>query len=411
MSFPYRVLDYFLENELVVMVILRFFSIAMVLGGIILFRRLLLRVGISKRITHFSIALFVAMPIVPLLAAQSNYDNLLFLITPIFLTYSYNLIQSKPTVQNLLAFGISGMLATLVKHNFVVVFLAVTAYICVELIRKYRGGVGRVLIKSLQSASRVTLALTAILFIVVTGLFIERHGANVLRYGQIKVDCARVQPDSVCEQYSPWRRNRAAIEKNLIAEDRYSNPLSFSVHWVTTIMRAYNAVFANIAPEDVNQPDPYGHYVFKALLPLPITVTYTIFFAGSLAVVLKIKYIWRNKFLRLSLLAFVALAGALWLFNYTFYLKHGRAYAVQARYLLPLTILLFVVFVSSWQQLLRKRYFLQQSLAVGIVAILLYSGGITGWIIRSEPNWYLPSSTALQMNTSAKSVLKKVIWH
>lgn len=411
MSFPYRVFDLFIENELVIMVLLRFFSIAMVITGLILFRRLFMKAGVSARITHVAIALFVAMPIVPLLAAQSNYDNLLFLITPIFLLFTYKLLREKPTVYTVLAFGATGMLATLIKHNFMAVFLALAAYVAYTLLRTHGLSLWNILRKSVAVSSRTALVVMVLFFLVITGLFIERHGVNALRYGQIKVDCAKVQSEEVCEQYSPWRRNRSAIQKNFIAENRYSNPASFSIHWGTTMMRAYNAVFANIAPEDTNQPDPYGHYVITAPLPFPITITYVLFFGGILATLLKIKEIWKQPFLRLSIIAFVALAGALWIFNYTFYLKYGRAYAIQARYLLPLTIPIFVVFITAWNALLQKRIVVKQVLTVGLIGLLIYTGGAVGWILRSEPDWYLPNNIALQANDIATSVLEKIIWH
>jgi hypothetical protein len=411
MSFPYRVLDYFIENELVIMVLLRFINIAMIVAGLVLFRRLLIKARISARSTHLALVLFVAIPIVPVLSAQSNYDNLLFLITPIFLWYAYRLLREKPAIRNLLAFGATGMLATLIKHNFMAVFLAVAAYVAYTLLRAYGFSLLNELRKSMATSSKTAFFAMVLFFLVITGLFIERHGINALRYGQIKVDCAKVQPVEVCEQYSPWRRNQLAIREKFATENLFSNPVSYSMHWVTKIMRAYNAILANIAPLDISIPDPYGHYVFKSLLPLPVTMTYAVFVFGIVAALIKIKEIWQQPFLRLSIIAFVALAGALWIFNYTFYLKYGRAYAIQARYLLPLTIPVFAVFVFAWSTLLHNRLLIKQILTVGIVVLLIYSGGAVGWILRSEPDWYLPNDVALQANEAAKSVLEKVVWH
>lgn len=408
MSFPYRVFSAFIDNEQIVVMLLRFINIAMVVAGVILFRRLFLRAKISRQITHISLALFTLLPIMSILGAQNNYDNLMLLLTPIFLSSAYRLVTEPLRLHRLFAFLSVGMLTTLVKHNFIVVFLIVSGYVFVRITLKHRAKIFEVLKKDYAKASKKLLIITTILFAISTGLFIERHGVNTIRYRQIKVDCAKVQSREVCQNYSPWRRNQSALAKNFRAENLYSNPFSFSIHWATTITRGFNAVYANIIPDDLNVPDPYGHYVFKPVMPLMLIACYVIFGWVLIVIALRFKYFWNNEFFRLSLISFVALAGALWIFNYTFYLKYGRAYAVQARYLLPLMPPIFAVAVSGAQQVIRGRVF-RQTLLVASIGLFIYSGGIMGWIIRSEPDWYIRNDAIIHIHQNAKAVFSKVI--
>lgn len=410
MSFPYRFFSSFIENEQLVVVILRFMNIAMIVGGLILFRRLLLQAKISRRVANFSLALFALLPIMPILGAQNNYDNLMFLLTPLFLGGAYKLVTETPSLQRAFTFLSIGMLATLVKHNFIVVFLIVSCYVLVRIFMKYHMKIFEVLKKDYAKTSKKMLAIAAVFFVISTGLFVERHGINTIRYRQIKVDCAKVQPREVCQNYSPWRRNQAALAKNFKAENLYSNPVSFSIHWVTTITRGFNAVYANIVPDDLNVPDPYGHYVFKPVMPIMLAVSYVIIAAAFLVVLLRFKFFWNNEFFRLSLLAFVVLAGALWIFNYAFYLKYGRAYAVQARYLLPLLPPLLAAMATGARQLIRQ-VTLRQTLAVALLATCIYSGGIMGWLVRSDQNWYIKNDTIIQIHQGAQWVLNKIVIH
>ncbi|HEX7964013.1 MAG TPA: hypothetical protein VF466_05515, partial [Candidatus Saccharimonadales bacterium] len=78
MSFPYRLLHVFTHSQTALVIVLRFMNIAFFSTGLLLFYRLLRRVGTSRLLANTALALFVLIPIVPLLAGQINYDNLLF---------------------------------------------------------------------------------------------------------------------------------------------------------------------------------------------------------------------------------------------------------------------------------------------------------------------------------------------
>jgi len=75
MSFPNRVLSLFIHGQTAQVITLRFIDIGFFTSGLVLFRRVLLRAGLSQGLTNFCLFLFVLIPIVPQLAGQVSYDD------------------------------------------------------------------------------------------------------------------------------------------------------------------------------------------------------------------------------------------------------------------------------------------------------------------------------------------------
>lgn len=411
MSFPYRFLDFFIESETVIIILLRLLNLAMVIGGIILFRRLFLKSGISQRAIHVAIALFVATPFVVILASQNNYDNLMFLLSPLFFMFAYNII-SKPKTRMLdVAMFLSiGMMTSLVKHGFTLVFALTGLFILITLYKQKRlQNIFGDMSTSISSLHRPALIAVGLLFVLSTGLFIERHGINLYRYGSINVNCAKVQPVEVCQNYSPWRRNDL-MSKIPPETERYGNPLSFTQHWVATIMSGLYANFANIIPKNIDKPDPYGHYVFHPLLWLPVKLGYTALILFVVALVLYRKKRITNKLLKMLAVVSFGMLVVLFLFNYRTYLRLGRAYAIQVRYMFPLLLPVFLIVVSSLNQLMQKVPYKKQ---IAVITLLLYmvNGGAAGWIIRSDASWYWDNQTIVLANQALRGVLTRFILH
>lgn len=411
MSFPYRFFDLFTDSETLIIIGLRLLNLGMVIVGIILFRRLFLKAKVPKILINLSTLVFVFTPIVPLLAAQNNYDNLMFMLTPIVLILAFKCVEEKFSLTNLLCLATVGMLATLTKHNFIVIFGAVTLYVLFVLINRHRQSIFGLAASSAKSSKRPIL-LAGVIFVIVFGLFFERYGINAIRYKQVKIDCAKIQPVSVCENFSPWRRNQIAL-KTMPDQPLHGGPITFTSHWAAVLMRGNYAIFANIVPDNINVPDPYGHYVFKKLLPIPITIGYTLLIAGVIAVVLRFKKVWSNNSLtQLTLVASSVLILSLWVFNYAFYVKYGRAYAIQARYIVPMLLPLILLFATAIYELTKKSS-LKWTRYIMVCLVILYvlSGGVVGWIIKSNDNWYWNNAVVFDFNRGAKNVLKSVIPH
>ena len=77
MSFPYRFISLFVHGQTGQVVLLRLINVGIFSAGTVLFRRILIKVGLSSALSNVCLLLFVLIPIVPELAGQINYDNLL----------------------------------------------------------------------------------------------------------------------------------------------------------------------------------------------------------------------------------------------------------------------------------------------------------------------------------------------
>lgn len=406
MSFPYRFVGLFTDSQTIQIIVLRVMNLGMVLTGILLFRKLFRHAKISDGITNVATLVFVMTPIVPLLTAQNNYDNAMFMLTPLLLLFGLKSVQKPLKATNIIWLVTLGMFATLIKFNFIVIFGAVVGFVLLSLFAQHKQKLWGQFKRSLKPGGRA-LVVALVAFALVTVLFAERVGYNVIKYQEVKVSCDSVQPVEVCEQYSPWRRNKNALAIKT-GELPYGGAVGFSEHWVKTITKGYFAVFANIIPNNLNKPDPYGHYEFAGLARSSYFVGRILLVVGLFALLIAFSQLLKvSHFNRLILFTFTALVVALWVFNFAFYLKYERAYAIQARYILPLVLPLLVVMGQALRMVSVKKGMQWLTPAVGIL-IVVYClwGGSTVWVARSRDNWYWPNQSVRTFNNSVQEYLE-----
>lgn len=406
MSFPYRFISLFTQNEEVITIILRFMNIGLFLAGTIIFRKLFFKAGFSKRLVNIVTAIFLLTPFTVMLAAQNNYDNLVYLLIAVLFWLAYKIISSnKLNAIDLLLFASVGLLGCVVKNSFIVVFAALTFSVLIMLVKR-RSNVFKQIKSSVTKSSKITLILSAILFFIAAGLFTERHVVNVVSNGGYNTRCADVQPFEVCYQYSPWQRGYK-IRQNPPATERYGNPLSFAQHWVATNMAGLYPIFANV-PQNADPENLYGNYDFRPRLAVLLAVAYIVLVVGSVAIITNLKNIWKSDLLKMSAIASLTLAITLLIFNYNTYLNQGKAYAVQVRYLLPVMFPVMLIFAYALNQQFTKFKY-KQLIAVIVLAVYLLWGGVVGWIIRSDTSWWLDNQTVISVNQTAQGVLENIV--
>lgn len=411
MSYPYRVLDSFLSIDQAI-IAMRLMNVAMVAGGIVLFRRLLREWAISDRIINIVLLAFVMTPIVPFLAAHVNYDNLMFLLTPIVLLYAGRLIKGNDRlVGNLALFMLVGGVTVLAKQTFLPIMGILVVYIGYILVRRNGSKLPGNLKQSWASTPKnITFYIVATGFLVVGVLAGERYIGNLVQYGTFRPSCEAVQPVEFCEDNGPWYRNNVANVENRPSEPPYGNPLSFSQYWVTRMMRGYFAAFQHTPTQGATEREPYGPIVVRPLLPVQINIAITIAFIGIFAVFLKRKQIGRNQYLRFALVIVLGFIAVQWAYNYSGYLKMWKAEAIQARYTYPLMILIFTLIAWSLSKLIASR----QTKAVMVVALFIFyvwGGGIAGWLIRADDTWRWQHPLTQSINHSVQTVLRFTVIH
>jgi energy-converting hydrogenase Eha subunit C len=406
MSFPYRVLDLFIDSEELMIVMLRGLNIALMVLAVYLFWRFFLDAGVSKKIVNATIFFFACTPIVPFVAAHINYDNLLLVITAVVLRLSWHLIHTKRVDTRRLLLLISmALLGSIVKETFLPIAITACVYPLIVLGNRYKGKLVGEALKDLKRLSTTTVIALVTLFVLSFGLFAERYAVNQLSYGDWQASCETIQSVETCEDYMPWYRNQQN-KLNPAPEELYGNPLSFSQHWISKITRGYYAVFSHTPTEVVWDKEPFGPIVNRPLTPVPALTAIASVIIGVIAIVLQRRRLWKSAFYRYLFILTLIYSAVVWAFNYSYYLDLGIAQAIQARYFLPVLPIMFVIALQAlaWS----ARRFDAKYLLLGLIMLLyLWYGGAVAWIIRADPTWYWQNDTIINTGQTAKDILQQ----
>ena len=128
-SFIYRLLEALGLSDIGIILMLRFINIGFFGYGLIIGRKLLREVNVSRAASSLALFVFVMIPIVPQLATQINYDNVLFLLVNISLLLAVRIIKivhekNKIPLRELLSWLTVGLTASIVKVAFLPIFAA-----------------------------------------------------------------------------------------------------------------------------------------------------------------------------------------------------------------------------------------------------------------------------------------------
>lgn len=405
MSFPYRLIAEFSSNQATIVLWLRAMNIAMFAVGLVLYRRLLLKTGASRAIVHGVLLLFILIPVVPLLAAQVNYDNLFFPLIAVILllvvNYSAELAKKRVDLATLTAILALCLLTCLIKYAFLPIFAAIVLYLLVrhwQVFGSFRAiwGAKKAALKSL--GLRTGLLLAAAL-IVSGGLFIERYGVNMMRYHTPVADCGQVLSVEACSKYGPWiRDHNLELRKS---PDANKSPATFAADWFYGMwLRLF---FSVDGPGTRFQTR--GPLVFPAL-------TAVLFAAGGtlLSVIYARRLFQKYKAPVLALLLVVSgtYIAVLWLNGYQTFVRTGVAVAINGRYLLPVLPFLMLIAALAINELCARRNDLKLLIA-GIATLgMVWGGGALTYIIRSNPAWYWPSPAVRHVNYTVRNTLGPV---
>jgi hypothetical protein len=387
MSFPYRLISALTSDQTAQVLILRFINIGLFAGSLPIYRRLLLRAGASRAAAHACLAFFILLPISPFLAAQINYDNLFVLVTPLSLLlaldFSRQLRRGRFDGAKLVLLAVLILLSSLVKYAFLPIAAALAAFVVIRLWKTYADFTA--LRKGLKQAYGAIPVLNrwilAVLLIISLGLFVERYGVNMVKYHRPAPACDQVLTADQCSAYGPWLRDYHYVHNK--DPNATSSPLVFSADWFYGMwFRTYFAV-----------DGPTTGFQTRGPLVMP-SVGAIVFGAVSLiAALVCFKRLLKRYDATVLLLLLAATAfylAALWLDEYSAFLRTSQPVAINGRYLLPIMPLLLVWLVLGMRELLEKRPQLQMSLAGVAVICALWGGGAMTYVLRSSPAWYWP---------------------
>lgn len=386
MSFPYRVVRLWTDDLSAQVMVLRFLNIGFFAYGLVLFRKVLLHVGASKALVHGVLLLFVLLPVVPLLAAQVNYDNLIMPVLAGALLLAIRLNEEAERYKRINT-GALGWLVVLllvgclIKYAFLPIALAVAVFIavrlkqCIPRWRKLFLSVGF----GWSLTGRWSRWVLIGAFLIVSVLAVERYGINVVRYHTPVPACDQVLSVDQCNAYGPFRRDHYL--EQVKTPDLKIGVHNFAGEWL------YGMWFRTFFAVDGTA----SNYATRGPLLLPATSAVIFFSAGLLAFGWNSKKIWR-RYNRIVLTLLLAVIGvyliALWLDGFEAFTRTGRPVALNGRYLLlidPLLMLLAALGIREW---LGDRTGWKVAI-FGVACLgLLWGGGALTYILRSEDSWY-----------------------
>ncbi len=403
MSFPYRVVAAMTSSQAAQVIVLRFINIGLATAALIVFRRLLIRARLSAAMTHLILLLYALIPIVPQLAGQINYDNLLLPLIAWTLLLSVNVIDELrqrhvPLARLMLLVSIC-LLATLVKYEFMPIFAAITLFLAITALQQFKGEpdlFGSQLKTSWHQLSRRQRWLLGALLVVGIGLFAQRDGVNIVLFHSFAPDCSRTLDLDSCSSYSPWNYSYQQHQIVQAQGDNavFMNPLTFSVSWAYWLW--YRLFFA------VNGLNS-GYVNYPPLL-LPAAAASLIVLGGvSLLFTRWRQVIQYNPYSIFFSLVVVAYLASLWLEGFSQYHYTQVLQIMNGRYLLPIVPLLAALISLAIAAALRQKV-IAKGLLAGLAALcFLQGGGVTTFILRSDASWDWPNSAVINTNNTARS--------
>lgn len=387
MSFPYRFLRVVTDNTQLQIICLRFINIGLLSASLPLYRKLLLRTGASKKLVHIVLLLFVLVPIVPLLAAQINYDNLIVPMTALSLLLTLRVADSFQAnhidVQSILKLIVVCLLSSLVKYAYLPIFIVIVCFLVVRIwqVHGSRASFGRAFSKGWQYTQGFGRWAAVGLLVISSVLFVERYGVNIARFHTPVPDCAQVLLYDQCQHYGPWIRDHDFAKNKPVNADK--SPVNYTQHWLYGMW--FRSFFAVDGPATLYQTR--GPLTLPGISVILLTLLSVIAFLGTA------RQVWR-RYNTSSLWLLSAGAAVyvivLWLTEYQLFLETGQPVAINGRYLLPILPVFMLLGALSIKQLLRRYIRVTNFVAILAVFTFVWGGGFLTYALRSNDAWYWP---------------------
>ncbi|MGH7238168.1 MAG: hypothetical protein ACREGF_06555, partial [Candidatus Saccharimonadales bacterium] len=236
MSVPYRLIRLFTGNLVTQVIALRLINVALAAAGLIVSRKLLRLINLSKVWSNLVVLAFALTPIVTVLSAQISYDNLLILLVSLCVYQTVRLAQEldRSTLNwiRLLALLSLGLLSSLVKYAFLPVFAASLVLIVWKIVFAWRRDAVRFKLgaKTNWLAANKYLKLLLISAACLSGfLFARIYAVNLIKYHNPAPICGEVLNPRACRQYYSYdtrylddQRHQAGLTPVTMNIARYS---------------------------------------------------------------------------------------------------------------------------------------------------------------------------------------------
>lgn len=399
MSFPLRAVAVFTDDMMTQVILLRLLNVAFATAALIIFAKLLLLTGIRRIYINFGLLIFTLIPIFPYLSATINYDNLLLLVAATYLLAWIVYLKNDPwDISRIATIMLLGLIGSLIKATFLPV-VAASVLVLVWYLYKHRYLLrwDRVKINYIKTSVWLRMFVLALL----TGaaiLFSLTYIKNIVVYGSPQPNCNVTLGAERCTDSAIIRRSNMVMATR--GERSPEPPSEYVTLWVNTMLTEMSLV--RVGNQGAINARPQQ---------LPI-ITEVIFF-GSLLAIVFIAMQWRmltktkeHKFLWLIA---VVVIGSVFLKTASGYYTHYTALAIQPRYLFMIFPIILVFAVMAYGATFKKYKAAGVVGAIVILALLTQGGGMTSYLLRSNPTWFHENATVQSMNESLREVVSPFV--
>lgn len=379
-------------------VIFRVLNIAMVAFGLYAYRRLFQKLKIGEVYINLGLLMFVLLPMTTLVAATVNYDNMIFLLTPLFLIAGINVLQLKePKFIRYVIFMVIGLFASLAKPAFLPVF----AVGCLIAITSQYRLINHQFIKKLlgQISGKKIVAIPLLLLVgVLLVLFAQRYVYSTIRYGSPIPDCAQVLSSDRCMANGVY-----ALESMVIAtkNDRSTiTPTVYVAGWFNSMFLGYGITAANTTnggSSGARSPEILNDTIF--------------ILAGLfvLAMVYQRKSEPSAKSKDFVLYCAAALVLVTICFNAVSYYRAHSQLNLNPRYILSVLPIFFVFGIRDLSRSIGNRPLIKITIITVLFVIFAQGGGLITHIVKSNEAWYWQNPNIIRINQDARNILNIVV--
>ena len=410
MSFPYRLISLVFHGQVAQVICLRIIDIGLFLLGLHLFKKVLVRVGLSKNLANVSLLIFILIPIVPQLAAQISYDDLLFPLVAWIILQAFDLTEPikkhKASTKRLFILAITILLTGIEKYASLPISLAVIIYVVWLFYKAYRPNLKSIWLDLKKDFTRLSPKLRLLLVVgllISLGMFLERDGYNIVFYHRVEPDCAKVLSVKECKPYSAWYASYARHEDLLKGKTHITyDPISYTGQWFYWMW--YRLFFA------VNGPN--SNFASYSPLPVPSLVAIAVALIGGLALIVWRKLVFKNNpFAVLLLLVVLIYCTALFVQGYITYNYTAVLENMNGRYLIPILLPLAGLLGLALSRGLHRWHWTKALLSLVVIVLFFEGGGTLTFILRSDNSWYWDNGAIEKINDDVRKVIKHVVIH
>ncbi len=408
MSFPYRLFAHFFNSQTAQIIFLRILNLILFTVGLIVFNKILLKVGLSQKLANIAIFIFILIPIVPQVAGQVNYDNLIFLASAIVFYLTLKIIDQinskhidATSVLNLITISV---FSSLVKFEFMPIVLAIAIYLAWLSYKNFNHSIKKILTEfsaSFKSKGTIYKVIVLILLVLSLVMFVQRDGYNLVKYHTISPQCDLVLSQTDCSRYSVWYHDY--ISHQLVATNAVnvnSNPIVYLAQWIYWIwyrlffsVSGPNTDFRNYPP----LPLPSAGFIIISLLSI-----YAVF-------KLKSKIFKINSYINLFFVVISIYLITLIYEGYKTYQYTGVLELMNGRYLLPIILPIAAGSLIFLTRVLKYRPKIKITLAILVIVLFIQGGGVLTFISRSDNDWIWSNPTVNKINKTAKKISNHIV--